>query len=127
LFHLRVNALTVRRDAAITENRHAGSLTMRLLFASIFCIAQPFENAGARFLCESLDFCTCPVRRVSPRGCEYIPSLAPHSSLVEIPRNVAQRQENSASFQSIMVQSCTASCAFQALVSHQLKVQRSSR
>jgi len=53
LLHLSVNALAVRAYPRITENRHAGIVARRSLFASIFCIAQPSGKAGALRLCES--------------------------------------------------------------------------
>ncbi len=41
----------------------AERIAMRLTFASIFCITQPFEDARARLLCKSLDKCSAPRRR----------------------------------------------------------------
>jgi len=53
--HLSVERLPVR---AYPRRAKIFMPEMRLAFANSFCITQPFENARARLLRKSLDFCT---------------------------------------------------------------------
>jgi hypothetical protein len=57
MLHLSINALAAHRKTRNAGNHHPAFAILLLIFARIFCMAQAFENARARFLCESLEIC----------------------------------------------------------------------